>query len=256
MKQLKKALILIPLCMVLMTPASKAYTFNDPINTAINVLRNTLMQAKWVKEIGLAVDRLSELKAQTLETFRFHSGLDEIFDSTIGDSIRGLMDQGGSLKDFFFDAGFITPNIEVLGSGGTPQDIRNALESVTGAIPDTEARSYIMFEESQVVDAFHLAGQIRESGQKTRDAADLIQSQSKNASPKGAARLQVQGVSRLMVLEQQNQEVLAKMLELQATQIEQVTREEKRIEREKVKFLEDSSDFAEGLSTLYGGGAL
>lgn len=255
MKSLKRALFIIPLCMVLMTPVSRALTFNDPINTAINTLRNTIMQAQWVQDFALALDRFTELKNQTLEMLRFHSGLDEILDSVIGDSISDLISNGGSLRDFFIDAGLFTPEIEFLEGGGTPQDIRTALEKITGEVPETEARSYIMFEESQVVDAFHLAQQIRESGKKTRDAASTIETQAKNASPKGAARLQAQGVSQLMVLEQQNQEVLAKLLELQATQIEQVTREEKRIEREKVKFLEDTASFGEGITALYRGGA-
>jgi len=256
MKKLRRAILIVPVCMLLMTPVSRAYTFNDPINTAINTLRNTIMQAQWVEDFALALDRFNELKNQTMEMLRFHSGLDDILESAVGDQIKDLIAGGGSLRGFFMDAGLFTPGIEFLESGGTPQDIRAALHAITGEVPDTEARSYLMFEESQVVDAFHLAQQIRESGKLTRDAAALIETQAQNASPKGAARLQAQGVSQLMVLEQQNQEVLAKMLELQATQIEQVTREEKRLEREKVKFLEDSSSFADGLATLYQGGTL
>ena len=254
MTKFKKTFLFLPLCMLLMMPISRAYVFNDPINTAINVLRNTILQSQWIKEMALAMDRLKELKTQTFELFRVNSGVDEIMNAIGGDSIRSLINEGGSLKDFFHDRGLFTPEIEVFSRGGSPQDIRAALEVITGKIPDTEARSYLMFEDSQVVDAFHLASKIRELGDQTRRSADLIETQSQSASPKGAARLQAQGVSQLMILEQRNQEVLAKMLELQATQIEQVTREEKRLERDKVKFLEDSSAFGEGIITLYTGG--
>jgi len=46
---------------------------------------------------------------------------------------------------------------------------------------------------------------------------------------------------------------MAKLLELEATQIEQVTREEKRIERERVKFMEDANDYADGIIQLFKG---
>ena len=51
----------------------------------------------------------------------------------------------------------------------------------------------------------------------------------------------------MMVLSQQNQEVLAKILELQAVQVEQVSREEKRLESERLKYLDDAGTYLAGL---------
>ena len=225
-----------------------ATTFNDPINTAVNQLRNVILETQWVKEIALAIDRLNEMKTQTLELFRFHSGLDEIIDSIIGDPLGEFLGRGReSLRDAFMDTGLITPQIEIFEGRGAPQDIRASLEAVTGEIPFGNVRPFIPFEEMQVVDAFYLAGQIREAGTSTRDAANLIAEQAKTASPKGAARLQAQGISELMVLSQQNQEVMAKLLELEATQVEQVSREEKAAERERIKFMKDANELLQGV---------
>lgn len=255
MRGLIRSILIVPFCMILIAPVSRAYTFNDPINTAINTLRNTIMQAQWVEDLALALDRFNELKTQTVEMFRVHSGVDDIIDLVVGDPIKGFLKNSSSLKELFSEAGLLNPQIEFLDGGATPQDIQIALHAITGDVPRTEAYSYLTFEESQVIDAFYLAQHIRKSGKETRSAASQIETQAKSASPKGAARLQAQGVAQLMVLEQQNQEVLAKMLELQATQIEQETRDEKRSERQKLKFLNDATSFADGIAKLYQGGA-
>ena len=245
MKKLIQTFTLIFVISFSAVPRSYAFTVHDPVNTAVNTLRNAILESKWLQQIQLAFERLNELRTQTLEIFRFHEGLDDIIDSVLGDPLGDLLGQG-SLRDAFIDAGLITPQIEIGGGAGTPQDIRSALEAATGTIPEGNLRSFIPFEEAQVVDAFYLANQIRESGGSTREAADKIANQAKEASPKGAARLQAQGVAQLMKLEQQNQEVMAKLLELTATQVEQVSRVEKEIEHQRIKYLDDSNEYLEG----------
>jgi len=105
-----------------------------------------------------------------------------------------------------------------------------------------------------VVEAFDLANQIRDGGEDLRDAAQEIKTQAETASPKGAVRLQAQGTAELMVLGQQSQESIAKLLELQATQIEQVSRREKDAERERLRFIKDTNDYLDGILGASGGG--
>ena len=230
-------------------PASYANlpTF-DAVNAALQTLQNTILNSNFVQDIALAVERLNEMKTQTLEIFRFHSGLDEIMNLVKGDPVRNFIDSVRSqIRNVFSDGGFTEPHLEILQTGGTPEALRNSLEAITGKIPEGNERPYIPFEEMQVVEAFQLAGDIREAGKDMRDAAQEIQNQATIASPKGAARLQAQGVSQLMILGQQNQEAVAKLLELQATQIEQTSRREKDAERERLRFIRDSNEYLESI---------
>ncbi|MDP2629274.1 MAG: hypothetical protein Q8P45_01020 [Candidatus Harrisonbacteria bacterium] len=225
---------------------------NDPIHTAVSEIQNTILNSAFAKDIALAIERLNEMKTQTLELFRFHAGLDDVWNSVIGEPLRNLIGQGNSsLQNAFSDFGMNTPQIEMFQSAGGPQDIRAALEEITGKIPETDARPYLVFDEMQVVDAFDFARQIREAGGVTRSAATQIAEQAANASPKGAVRLQAQATSQLIVLNQQNQEAMAKLIELEATKIAQVTREEKHAETERLKFMEDAGDYADSLARFF-----
>ena len=247
MRKRAYTLLLLVLLAVAKPPSSEAAlpTF-DAINAALQELQNAILNSSFAQDIALAIERLNELKAQTLELFRFHSGLDDILDSIIGDPLGDFLARGKStLRDAFIDAGLITPQIEIFEGGRGPADIRRALSEITGDIPEGNLRPYIPFEEMQVVDAFDLARQIREAGVSTRDSADSIANQAKAASPKGAARLQAQGTAHLMHLGQENQEAMAKLIELNATQIEQVTRLEKDRERERIAYLKHANQFME-----------
>lgn len=256
MKNTLKILFLFFVLISVLTPRSEANlpTF-DAVNAMLNEINNALMQSQFAQDIALALERLQELRAQTQELFRFHAGIDEILDAFVGDPFKDFRD-GRIVRDTFVDLGLITPDIEILDGRGTPADIQATLRAMTGVIPNTEAKPYLVFEEMQVVEAFHLASQIRESGHVTREAAEKIANESVSASPKGAARLQAQGVSQLMSLEQQNLEASAKLLELQATQVQQITREEKRLEQERVKFLEDSQEFGDLVISFFKGSSL
>lgn len=225
----------------------------DAVNAALGELRNALIKNQFTQEIVLALERLNQLKAQYLEIVRFHSGMDEIFRTLVGDPLRDLASlTRGSLRDTFMDFGWITRELEYLTQASGPRDIRAALERLTGDIPVSDARPYIPFEEAQVVSGFELAQKIRDAGRRTRDAARLISDQARTASPKGAVRLQAEALSQVMVLNQQNQEALAKLLELEATRIEQVSRDEKRIEKERQKWTQDARVYLN--SVLRGGG--
>ncbi len=220
----------------------------DAVNAALQELQNAILNSSFAQDIALAVERLNEMKTQTLELFRFHSGLDEILDLVKGDPVRNFIDSvRAQIRGVFSDGGSTAPHLEILQTGGTPEDLRSSLEAITGKIPEGNERPYIPFEEMQVVEAFQLAGDIREAGKDMRDAAREIQNQAKIASPKGAARLQAQGVSELMILGQQNQEAVAKLLELEATQIEQTSRREKDAERERLRFVRDANEYLESI---------
>ncbi len=233
-------------------PRSYALIVNDPIHTAVNQLQNSILQTEWAKQIALAIEHLNQLTNQTMEIFRFHSGLDEILNSIIGDPLRNLLGQGTTnLQNAFRDLGLTGSQIQIVQGATGPEDIRFALEDLTGKIPETDAKPYLAFDEMQVVDAFDLARQIRQAGDTTRTAATQIADEAVTASPKGAVRLQAQAMSQLMVLSQQNQEAMAKLLELEATKISQVTREEKRVETERLKFMEDAGDYADGIARAF-----
>ncbi len=227
----------------------------DAVNAALQELQNSILNSSFAQDLMLAAERLNELKTQTLELFRFHSGLDEILNFVKGDPIKDFIDSLRTrIRNVYADSMFTTPQIEILQTGGTPEDLRTSLETVTGAIPEGNQRPYIPFEEMQVVEAFQLASQIRDGGNDLRDAAHEIETQAETASPKGAVRLQAQGTAELMLLGQQSQESIAKLLELQATQIEQVSRREKDAERERLRFIKDTNDYLDGILGVSGGG--
>ncbi len=252
-KNLRVIVFLIAFFMCAVPLSYAALPTFDAVNAALNQLRNALMESQFAQEIAVAIEQLAQLKAEYLELIRFHSGLDDFFEVLIGDPFKGpLQDARTRLRDAFIDFGWITPQIEILTSSSAPQDIRASLEKVTGEIPDSRERPYIPFEEIQVVEGFQMAQEIRRSGGETRDAAHLISEQAKTASPKGAGRLQAEALSQVMVLSQENQEAMAKLLELEATQVEQVSRDEKRLERERLKYLEDAGRY---LDNVLGGGS-
>ena len=227
----------------------------DAVNAALQELQNSILNSSFAQDIMLAAERLNELKTQTLELFRFHSGLDEILNFVKGDPVKDFIDSLRTrIRSVYSDSLFSTPQIEILQTGGSAEDLRSSLETITGSIPEGNQRPYIPFEEMQVVEAFQLANQIRDGGNDLRDAAHEIETQAETASPKGAVRLQAQGTAELMLLGQQSQESIAKLLELQATQIEQVSRREKDAERERLRFIKDTNDYLDGILGVSGGG--
>jgi len=225
--------------------ASGLPTF-DAVNAALNEIRNVLMESQFAQDIALAAERLEQLKAQYLEAIRFNSGFDDFFQVFSGDAIKKLYNSGNnSLQNAFVDFGWVSPHVEMIKNSSDAGNIRYALEKITGEIPRSEDRPYIPFEEMHVVESFQLAQEIRNAGNETRSAAISIAEQAKTASPKGAARLQTEALSQVMLLTQQNQETMAKLLELEAVQVEQVSRDEKRLENERLKYLDDAENYLE-----------
>ena len=254
-KRLAAIFLLLIIASAQVPSAQAAMPTFDAINAALQELQNSILNNSFAQNIMLAMDQLTELKDQTLEFLRFHSGLDEILNFVKGDPVRDFIDTLRTrIRDVYSDAIFTTPQLEILQTGGSAEDLRTSLEAITGAIPEGNQRPYIPFEEMQVVEAFQLASQIREGGNDLRDAARQIQTQAETASPKGAVRLQAQGTAELMVLGQQTQESIAKLLELEATQIEQVSRREKDAERERLRFIKDTGEYLDGILGASGGG--
>jgi len=253
-KRMAAIFLLVFLAAVHVPSAQATMPTFDAINAALQELQNSILNSSFAQDLMLAAERLNQLKTQTLELFRFHAGFDEILNFVKGDPVRDFIDSMRTkIRDVFSDAIFTTPQIEILQTGGSAEDLRTSLEAVTGAIPEGNERPYIPFEEMQVVEAFQLASQIREGGKDLRDAARQIQAQAETASPKGAVRLQAQGAAELMVLGQQTQESIAKLLELEATQIEQVSRREKDAERERLRFIKDTGEYLDGILDASGG---
>ena len=240
-------ILLLAHCFSVSAQAAGLPTF-DAVNAALNEIRNQLMQVQFIKDYALALERLEQLKATYLELLRFHSGLDDFIEVFVGDPLKEIMGFGRTrVRDAFLDFGWITPKIEILNEAPEPREMRGALEEITGSIPTSQTRPYIPFEEMQVVEGFQFAREVREAGESTRNAAKQISLEAKTASPKGAARLGVEAMAKMVLLSQQNQEALAKLIELQATQVEQTSREEKRYEQARIEYMEE---FRQGIETL------
>lgn len=248
-KQLTFILIML-VSLAVWSPVSRATgmpTF-DAVNAALNELRNVLAQSQFVKDMAASMDRLNQLKAQYLETLRFNSGVDEVLDLLSGNPLTSFPNSNrGDVSQAFWDFSRVTPHFERLENASGATEIRESLEAITGAIPNSEVRAYIPFEEMQVVDGFQTAQAIRQAGEETRNTARAISQQAQIASPKGAARLQADALSKMLVLSQEHQEAVAKLIELEATQVEQVSRDEKRLENERIKYTTDAKDYLSGL---------
>lgn len=226
----------------------------DAVNAALNEAQNAILNSEFAKLILTAVEQARELRNQYLELIRYHAGLDDIVEVFIGDPFEALLQEGNeALRDAFRDLDDLLPEFEVLNQSTAPEDIRISIERLTGEILESGRRPYIPFEEMQVVEGFQLAQEIRRAGEATREAASQISTQARTASPKGAARLQVEALAKSILLAQTSQEAMAKLLELEATQVEQVSREEKRLEHERLKFMEDAVEFLSGVLRDEGG---
>lgn len=244
---MKKIFIILFILILVIAPkrnAEAALPTFDAVNAALQELQNSILNSEFARQIAVTLETLEELRNQYLEMIRFHSGFDEIVDSVIGDPLKKLESFGRSL----FDAektGEIS--IQFFNESKTPEDIKSALEEIAGEIPEGNQRPYIPFEEFQVVDGFNLAKKIREEGEATRQGARLIGEAAQSASPKGAVRLTAHAMGALIAVSQQNQEALAKIIELQATQVEQKTREEKLLEKKRIEYSNDAKSYLEGI---------
>lgn len=247
MKKKLKAFVLVILLLVSFQGTSHAsgWPVFDAVNAMLGEMRNVLMQSQFAQDLALSMERLQQLKSTYQEMLRFNAGFDDFLEVVIGNPLSQV--EKYRVRHAFDDFHWMTPTIEILEGDASVHEIRNVIEKVTGEIPNSEVRPYIPFEEMQVVEGFQFAQEIRKAGKETREAAHDLATQVQTASPKGAAKLGVEAMSQILVSSQANQEVMAKMIELQATQIEQVSREEKRYEYERLKYMDE---FKESLQNL------
>ncbi|MDP2646550.1 MAG: hypothetical protein Q8P24_16545, partial [Desulfobacterales bacterium] len=169
---MKKTAILFVLVLLMLCPLNRkahaALPTFDAVNAALSELRNAVMQSQFAQDIALAMERLNQLKSTYQELLRFHSGLDDLFETWVGDPLHQFLNAGQGFQFTFPDFPAISPQIDLIQNAQGPSDIRNALENITGKIPQSEARPYILFEEMQVVEGLDLAQKIRQSGENTR----------------------------------------------------------------------------------------
>jgi hypothetical protein len=244
----KKALVIFVMMFFFLTGTAGALTVFDPLNYALNEIQKTIMETQWARDIALAMERLEQLKATYTEIIRFNEGIDEFVQSLIGDPLGRMF--GSHIKDLsgaYEDSSWVLPHIEVLEQSDNFTDVRNALEEITGTDPRSPERPYITFEDYQVTQGFRLAQEIRDAGEITRDVADHYRAQARAASPKGAARITAGATAELIALGQQEQEALAKLIELTATSVEQKSREEKLLEHQRLKYLRDVNELIGGI---------
>lgn len=220
----------------------------DAVNATLSQLRNAMLDSGFARQIAILLEELAELRAQYQEMLRFHAGWDDIVKSVIGDPLKEIFRFGKNRSFHSYSSSL--PKLEIFEAAKEPESIRRALEDLTGKIPEGSHRPYIPFEEAQVVDGFHLAKVIRESGRQTREVSESIVDQAATASPKGAARLAAQALGHLIILGQENQEALAKIIELESVQIEQVSREEKRLENLRLSYMDEMNQAIETIGRI------
>ncbi len=224
--------------------SAQAMIVHDPINALYNQIRNTLMELQHVEAMANAMERLMTLRKTLEEMIRFHSGFDEIRSLFIGDFKRLLprfnpnilsnmgYQLSGPQRDFY---------ALVQGSGGSSSsfDYRRHLDTVFGEDPRSTTKPYITQEELFAADGFRMSSEVRMAIEDTMTAGEDISRAAQIASPKGAARLSADALGKILVAQAQTQQNQAKLIEIGATQIEQVSREEKYYERERLKFMQE-----------------
>ncbi len=223
--------------------SAQALVVYDPINATYNQIRNALMEVYHLEEMQNAVERLLTLRNTLAELIRFHSGFDEIRSLFIGDYKKLLARFNPSmLSSLGYDLSGVQRDFYALiqgGGSGLGSDYRNNLESVFGEDPRSETKPYITQEEVFAADGFRWSSEVRKAIEETMNAGADISVAAQTASPKGASRLAADALGKILVAEAQNQQNQAKLIEIGATQIEQVSREEKYYERERLRFMRE-----------------
>lgn len=252
-KMITAALILI-LCSANAQPAKADLPVIDFVNAALSEFRNSLMENHFAQEIVVFFDQLTELENTYQEIMRFNAGIEEFIRHFVEDAAHAFRNSQSSFRDTFL-AG-LEPSAEqdairnlgvILEGYGDPSGIKSYIETIHGADPQSVERAFITFDEAQVGEAYLMAHEIRKRSDETKQAGENIQDLSQTASPKGAARLAADASGKLIVVTQQNQEIFAKLLEVEAAKLEQVSRDEKRFERERLKYMREMQLGSENL---------
>lgn len=243
----KRIATLMILSMVLIAPQARANLLVfDPINGAYNEIRNALMEIYHLEDIKNAIDQLTQLQSTFSEMKRFNGGVDEIFSRFLGDFKSILYrNNPASLSSMGFNLS--VPQMEfyelvngVTGSGSS--NYKNQLDSIFGKDPNSAARPYITQEELAAADGYRWSGEVRRATGQTIAVGEDISVAAQAASPKGAARLTADALGKILVTQAQIQQNQSKLIEIGSVQIEQVSREEKYYERERLRFMEDFNE--------------
>ncbi len=230
--------------------SAQALIVHDPINAMYNQIRNALMELQHVEVMANALERLATLRKTLEEMIRFHSGFDEIRSLFIGDFKRLLPRFNPNiLSNLGYQLSSPQRDFYALiqGSGGSSFDYRRHLDTIFGEDPRSETKPYITQEELFAADGFRVSGEVRKLVEDTVDAGEDISQAARIASPKGAARLSADAMGKILVAQAQTQQNQAKLIEIGATQIEQVSREEKYYERERLKFMREFNSLLDNL---------
>lgn len=249
---MKKHTRLIAIFLVAVTLAVPVYgmTVYDPVNAALNQVRNAIMNTFHLEDIKNALDQIFELRRTFDELKRFHDGIDELRAIFSGDyrqllsrlGLNGVMDLGYELSSLQRD--FLSM---LHGSGGGFSDYRMQMDAIFGEDPKSTTKPYITQEDLFAADGFRWAAEVRKTIETTMNAGEEISRAAQSASPKGAARLSADALGKLLVTEAQIQQNQSKLIEIGATQIEQVVREEKNYERERLKFMRELNQLLDAL---------
>lgn len=242
MKKVKIPVLILFLTLVLAAPA-KALIVYDPINGAYNEIRNALMQIYHIEDIKNAIDQLTQLQSTFNEMKRFNGGMDEIFSLFLGDYKSILYRHNpSSLSSMGFDLSSIQREFYELvngASGSGSKNYKSHLDTIFGEDPNSKTKPYITQEELFAADGYRWAGDVRQITDQTILAGEDISRAAQTASPKGSARLTADALGKIVVTQAQIQQNQSKLIEIGATQVEQVSREEKYYERERLRFMDD-----------------
>ncbi len=237
MRTIKKFVMICVTMTVLSVSAQAQQVVYDPVNALYNQIRNTLMELYHVADVQNALEQIFQLKQTFDEIQRFHSGIDEIRSLFLGEYQRlgtfNLTSLGYQLtqtqQDFY---GLVN------GFSGA-LDYRAYLNKIFGEDPQSATKPYITQEEVFAADGFKWASDVRRVIDTTIQAGQDISYSAQTASPKGAARLAADALGKILVTQGQIQQNQTKLIEIGAAQIEQVSREEKNYERERMKFMDE-----------------
>lgn len=250
---MKRRTRLIALFLVAITLAVPVYgmTVYDPVNAALNQIRNTLMNTFHLADIKNALDQIFELQRTFEELKRFHDGIDELRAIFSGDyrqllsrlGLNGITDLGYEISSLQRDF------LSMLhgSSSGSFSDYRMQMNAIFGEDPKSTTKPYITQEDLFAADGFRWAAEVRKTIETTMNAGEEISRAASSASPKGAARLSADALGKLLITNAQIQQNQSKLIEIGATQIEQVVREEKDYERERLKFMRELNQLLDAL---------
>lgn len=253
MKKVKRAVLIIVTATLISQPAHANLLVFDPINGVYNEIRNALMEVYHIEDIKNAIEQLTQIQNTFNEMKRFNGGIDNIFSKLLGDFKSILYTHNPSnLSSMGFNLSSIQQEFYQLVNGSSPgasSSYKSHLDSVFGQDPNSLTKPYITQEELFAADGYRWAADVKQVTEQTISSGEGISSAAQTASPKGAARLSADALGKLLVTQAQIQQNQSKQIEIGATQIEQVSREEKYYERERLSFMTDFNSALDEMPT-------